>query len=311
MGGHYNPAAVRRLRPLVVLIPLLVATGCGFKPEPIGKLPSYPQSVVDGIGRRVTLAAEPHRIASLDPGLTEAAFAVGAGQAVVAGSGREQYPAAAQRLPKAVTDRGGPDLARLRRLHPDLVLAPPGTETAAAAQLSHELGAAVYVASPGSISGIEHDVDQVGAMTGDAAAGQAVVRQMQADVHRVQSAVHGTAPVPVFVDEGFFYTIDPTGTAARLLALAGGKNVAADAVGGRPYPLAKLRAGAPEVYLAFAGRGVSLAGLRRSKATRNLPAVRDRHFTIVDGTALSDTGPRAASELVQLARALHPSLQIP
>jgi len=302
---------VRRLRPLVVLIPLLVAAGCGFKPEPIGRLPSFPQSVVDGIGRRVTLAAEPRRIASLDPGLTEAAFAVGAGPSVVAASGREQYPAAAQRLPQAVTGQGAPDVSKLRRLHPDLVLAPASTSTAAAATLSREVGAPVYVAGPGSISGIEHDVDQIGAMTGDAAAGQAVVRQMQADVRKVQSAVRGTAPVKVFVDEGFFYTIDPTGTAAKLIALAGGANVAADAAAGRPYPLAKLRAAAPEAYLAFAGRGISLAGLRRSKATRTLPAVRERHFTLVDGAALSDTGPRAATELVQLARALHPTLHIP
>lgn len=294
-----------------MLIPLLVAAGCGFKPEPIGKLPSFPQRVVDGSGRRVTLTAEPHRIASLDAGLTEAAFAVGAGPSVVAGSGREQYPAAAQRLPRAVTAQGDPNVARLRRLHPDLVLAPASTSTADAARLAQEVGAPVYVAGPGSIAGIEHDVDQLGALTGDAAAGQAVVRQMQADVRKVQSAIHGAAPVRVFVDEGFFYTIDPTGTAAKLIELAGGANVAQDAVAGRPYPLAKLRAAAPDAYLAFAGRGVSLAGLRRSKATRTLPAVRERHFTLVDGTALSDTGPRAATELVQLARALHPALRIP
>jgi ABC-type Fe3+-hydroxamate transport system substrate-binding protein len=302
---------VRRLRPLVVLIPLLAATGCGFKHEPIGKLASFPERVVDGAGRRVALRSEPHRIASLDPGLTEAAFAVGAGASVVAASGREQYPAAAQRLPHAVTPQGDPDLARLRRLHPDLVLAPAATSAADASRLVEEVGAPVYVASPGSIAGIEHDVDQLGAMTGDAAAGQAVVRQMQADVRKVRTALRGSAPVRVFVDEGFFYTIDPTGTAAKLITLAGGSNVAADAVAGRPYPLAKLRAAAPEAYLAFAGRGVSLAGLRRSKATRTLPAVRERHFTIVEGKALSDTGPRAATELVQLARALHPSLTIP
>ncbi len=302
---------MRRLRPLVVLIPLMVAAGCGFKQEPIGRLASYPQRVVDGSGRRVTLRAEPHRIASLDPGLTEAAYAVGAGASVVAASGREQYPAAAQRLPRAVTARGGPDLARLQRLHPDLVLAPAGTSAGDAARLSQEVGAPIYVAGPGSISAIEHDVDQIGAMTGDAATGQAVVRQMQADVRKVRSAIGGAAPVRFFVDEGFFYTIDPGGTAAKLLALAGGSNVAADAVPGRPYALAKLRAAAPEAYLAVAGRGVSLAGLRRSKATRNLPAVRERHFTVVDGPALSDTGPRAATELVQLARALHPTLHIP
>ena len=115
---------MHRLRLLAVLIPLLVATGCGFKPEPIGSLPSFPQGVTDGLGRRVTVHAQPRRVVSLDPGLTETAYAVGAGGAVVAASGREQYPAAALRLPRAGAADGSPNIARLRRLHPDLVLAP-------------------------------------------------------------------------------------------------------------------------------------------------------------------------------------------
>ena len=302
---------MHRLRLLVVLIPLLVATGCGFKPEPIGTLPSFPQRVTDGVGRRVTVQSQPRRIVSLDPGLTEAAFAVGAGPAVVAVSGREQYPAAALRLPSAETATGQPNVARLRKLHPDLVLAPNSTSPTAAAQLSRALGAPVYVAGNGEVPGIEHDVDQVGVITGEATAGQAEVRRMQADVKRLKGALHGAAPVPVFVDEGFFYTIDPRGTAARLLALAGGTNVAADAAPGRPFPVARLRAAAPQAYLAVAGRGVTLAGLRRSRATRQLPAVRDRRFALVDGAALSDTGPRAVSEALLLAHLLHPTLHVP
>ncbi len=67
---------------------------------------------------------------------------------------------------------------------------------------------------------------------------------------------------------------------------------------GQPFPVARLRAAAPQAYLAVAGRGVTLAGLRRSKATRQLPAVRDRRFALVDGAALTDTGPRAVSEVL-------------
>jgi ABC-type Fe3+-hydroxamate transport system substrate-binding protein len=115
----------------------------------------------------------------------------------------------------------------------------------------------------------------------------------------------------VFVDEGFFFTIDPAGTGAGLIALAGGANVATAVTPGKPFPLSRLRSAAPQVYLAFAGRGVTLAGLRTSKATRGLPAVRERHFALVDGAALSDTGPRVVAEVRNLAHLLHPSLQIP
>jgi len=302
---------VRRLRLLAVLVPLLVATGCGFKPEPIGSLPSFPQAVTDGIGRHVTVDAQPRRVVSLDPGLTESAFAVGAGPLVVAGSGREQYPAAALRLPHAAAVGTTPGVARLRKLRPDLVLMPNGTSASAAAAIQKGVGAPVYVAGPGTISAIEHDVDQVGALTGSASAAAALVKHMRSQLHAVKAAVGGGAPVPVFVDEGFFYTIEPSGIAARLIALAGGANVASDAVAGRSFPLAKLRAAAPQVYRAVAGRGVTLAGLRHSKATRDLPAVRHRRFSLVDEGALTDTGPRIVTEVRDLARLLHPSLQIP
>ena len=302
---------MRRLRLLAVLIPLLVATGCGFKPEPIGSLPSFPQAVTDGTGRRVTVETQPRRVVSLDAGLTESAFAVGAGQLVVAGSGSEQYPAAALRLPHATSGDGAPSIARLRALHPDLVLMPNGTSAAAASSIQRGVGAPVYVAGRDTIPDIEHDVDQVGAMTGNAAAGAALVNRMQAQLRAVKTAIGPGAPVPVFVDEGFFYTIDPTGIAARLIALAGGANVASDAVAGKPFPLSRLRAAAPQAYLAVSGRGVTLAGLRASKATRDLPAVRRRRFSLVDGAALTDTGPRVVTQVRDLARLLHPSLQIP
>jgi iron complex transport system substrate-binding protein len=301
---------VRRLRLLAVLLPLVVATGCGFKPEPIGSLPSFPQTVTDGIGRRVTVESQPRRVVSLDAGLTESAYAVGSGGLVVAGSGREQYPAAALRLPAAGSGGGTPGVARLRKLRPDLVLMPNGTSASAAAALQHGVGAPVYVAGDATISGIEHDIDGVGALTGNAGAAGALVGRMQSQLHSVQAAVGDDAPVPVFVDEGFFYTIDPDGVGARLIGLAGGTNVAADAVPGKPFPLAKLRAAAPQASLAVAGRGVTLAGLRHSKATRDLPAVRNRRFSLIDGGALTDTGPRVVTEVRDLAHLLHPSLHV-
>jgi iron complex transport system substrate-binding protein len=287
-----------------------MATGCGFKPEPIGSLPSFPQTVTDGIGRRVTVDSQPRRVVSLDAGLTESAFAVGSGQLVVAGSGHEQYPAAALRLPRAGSG-GTPDVPRLRRLHPDLVLLPNSTSASAAAAVQRGVGAPVYVAGEATAPGIEHDVDQIGALTGNAGAAGALVSRMQAQLHAVQAAVRAAGPpVPVFVDEGFFYTIDPAGVGARLIGLAGGMNVASDAVPGKPFPLSRLRAAAPQVYLAVAGRGVTLAGLRQSKATRDLPAVRHRRFSLVDPGALTDTGPRVVAEVRDLAHLLHPSLHV-
>ena len=144
-------------------------------------------------------------------------------------------------------------------------------------------------------------------LTGYAVRGRSLVQHMQERVAAIRRGVGAEPPVRVFVDNGFFYTIDPAGPAGDLITMAGGVDVAADAEPGKPYPLAKLRAAKPQAYLAVAGRGTTLSGLRTSGATKHLPAVRSGRFLLIDANALTDTGPRVVATLRQIAHALHPS----
>ncbi len=116
--------------------------------------------------------------------------------------------------------------------------------------------------------------------------------------------------VRVFIDRGFFYTIPPGGLAADLVRLAGGSNVASSVAPGRPMRPRSLRRAAPQVYLAVVGSGTTLAGLRRSPATRSLPAVRHGRFALIARQVISDDGPRAVDSLETLARALHPTIAL-
>ena len=300
----------RRLRLAVPLAALaLAAPACGFKSEPVGALPSFPRTAQDGQGRSVTVAAQPSRIVSLDPGLTETAFAVGAGADVVAASGAETYPPAARRLPVAVDSSGRPEQARIRKLKPDLILAPQSM-AGDATTLAANLHVPVYLGGDGSLHDIEHDVAQLGVLTGFADRGRTLVGHMQERVAAIRRGVGTEPPVRVFVDNGFFYTIDPAGPAGALITLAGGLDVAADAELGKPYPLSKLRAAQPQAYLAVAGRGTTLSGLRRSPATKHLPAVRSGNFLLIDPTVLNDRGPRVVAALREIAHALHPTASL-
>ena len=106
-------------------------------------------------------------------------------------------------------------------------------------------------------------------LTGYAVRGRSLVQHMQQRVAAIRRGVGAEPPVRVFVDNGFFYTIDPAGPAGDLITMAGGVDVAADAEPGKPYPLAKLRAAKPQAYLAVAGRGTTLvrpADERRDQA---------------------------------------------
>jgi ABC-type Fe3+-hydroxamate transport system substrate-binding protein len=201
---------------------------------------------------------------------------------------------------------GSPETARIKHLQPDLILAPDALSGQAAA-LGAELHVPVYVGGDGSLEGIEHDIAQIGVLTGFAVRGRTLVQHMQERIASIRKAVGSEAPVRVFVDNGFFYTIDPSGPAGQLISTAGGIDVAADAQPGKPYPLSKLRAARPQAYLAVAGRGTTLAGLRKSPATKRLPAVRSGRFLLIEPAALTDRGPRVVATLRAIAHALHPT----
>ena len=89
-----------------------------------------PVTVVDGLGRVVTIEARPERIISIAPSNTEILFALGLGYRVVGVTDFCDYPAAALEKEKV----GGffpPDLEKIVALNPDLVVAavihaPPG-----------------------------------------------------------------------------------------------------------------------------------------------------------------------------------------
>ena len=82
--------------------------------------------------------------------------------------------------------------------------------------------------------------------------------------------------------------------------------MAADADVGHAAPPAELRAAAPQVYLAVAGSGVTLQGLRRSPATRDLPAVRHSGSPCFRTRCFMRSGPRVVDSLQAIAQAIHP-----
>jgi iron complex transport system substrate-binding protein len=286
----------------------MFAVGCGFKSEPTGAGPTYPVTVVDGAGRDVSMPARPVRIVSLDAGLTESIATVGAGGLVVGRSGGELYPRSARRAP-VMTTHGAPNDAEIAAAHPSLVLARHGTSPTQAATMARRLGAPVYVAGPPSVPGVEHDILAVAALVGLADKGHDVTGRISSQITRIAALARSAHRVRVFVDLGGRRTIVPNGIGAELLRLAGGVNAAPGASPHNPYPLAQLRQAAPGVYLATRG-ATTLHALHQSKATRNLPAVRNRRFRVIPARLLTDTGPGIASSLTTLARILHPVLSV-
>ncbi|HEV8155154.1 MAG TPA: ABC transporter substrate-binding protein [Gaiellales bacterium] len=304
--------------PRVTALALIVlfCSSCGFKSEPTGALPAYPQTVRDALGRQVRIDTAPRRIVSLDPGMTAALYSIGAEKLLVGRSGLETYPKRSLHLPVMATG-GRPDLKRIEHAKPDVVLVPesmvPTPQDVDKLQL--KAAAEVYVVGGNSVSQVENDISAMGLITDHADAARSLAGSVATSVKRVQNSVAAETPARTYVDVGLVtgatFTIDPVSMTGDLVRLANGANVASEVSPSQPVTFAQLAGLAPDVYLSQQGQGATLSDLRKHKTTRTIPAVANKRVIQLPASVLNEDGPRVALTLAKIARALHPGAAAP
>jgi iron complex transport system substrate-binding protein len=289
-----------------LLVSALLTTGCGERSEPVGALPQPYPVQVHGAGDRTTvLEARPERIVALDPGPAEILHAIDAGDRLVG------VPAGLARGDAADADvlvrrTGQVDVQAVIELEPDLIVATPSVDQLDVARAERETGAAVYIQPEVSIPSVEHGIIDLGFLVGEAPAARQLVGRIARAVGAVESRLAGQAPVSVFVDTGFFITVPERSLLGDLVRRAHGQNIAGEAPGEGPFPLADLADLNPRIYLATSDSGVRLRELRRNPALRNVKAIRAGAFRIVPAALVTRPGPRIAKGLEAVAKALHP-----
>jgi len=265
----------------------LFLAACGERPEPTGTtVRLYPVTVGGGLDGELTFAAQPRRIAVLDPGARSLLVALGAGSLLL-------------RLP----ERPAAELTALREAHPDLLVVSSATPEARLEQARRATAAPVYVAPLGSYDGIERAARDLGLIVGEPLAGRQIVGRLEGALARVQQALQDKPPTSFFLDLGFLTSIPASSYADELLRDAGGRNV--NTAGRGPIDPAALRRADPDLYLVSAEAGTTLGDLRKNPLTKRLRAVEEGRVDIID-PALLRPGPDAGQALLALARLLHP-----
>jgi iron complex transport system substrate-binding protein len=295
---------------------VLLCSSCGFKPEPTGALPAYPQTVRDALGRQVRIDTAPRRIVSLDPGMTAALYRIGAEKLLVGRSGLETYPKQSLHLP-VMTDGGQPDLKQIQHAQADVVLVPQSMAPTAqdVDRLQLKAAAEVYVVGGNSVTQVENDIAAIGLITDHPDAARSLANSISTSVGRVQQSVAGQPPARTYVDVGLVtpgtFTMDPVSMTGDLVRLANGSNVASEVSPSQPVTFAQLAGLAPDVYLSEQGQGAMLSDLRKHEATRTIPAVVNKRVIQLPASVLNEDGPRVALALAQIAEALHPDATAP
>lgn len=284
----------------------LVGAGCGERSEPIGELPQAYPVRVDGAGDRETiLDARPERIVALDPGSAEIIRAIGAGERLVG------VPAGLARGASAdaevvVRPTGQVDVDRVIALEPDLVVGTPNVDQLDLARAGREAKAEIYVQPAVSVQSVQKGIIDLGFLVGEAPAARQLVGRISRKIAAVESRLAGEAPVSVFVDTGFFITVPERSLLGDLVRKARGQNIAGEAPGLGPFPLADLAAANPRVYLATSDSGVRLEELRANPALQDVKAVRSGALRVVPVHLVTRPGPRIGEALEAVAEALHP-----
>jgi ABC-type Fe3+-hydroxamate transport system substrate-binding protein len=256
---------------------------------------------VDASGTALEPGGPPRRIVSLIPSTTETLCALGLADALVGVTVYCREPAAVVRTKTRIGGEKNPDLAKIRALQPDLVIANVEENVREHIDMLRAWGIPVWVTYPRTVAEAIGMIRELGEVTGTAARAGALAAELEALYERVSAAAARRLPVPVFypIWREPWMTINRDTYVHDMLRVCGGANVFAD----RPerYPsvtLAEVAARRPEVILLpdepFRFRRAHRADFA---PYADVPAVGAGRILLVDGKPFSWHGPRIGEAL--------------
>jgi len=264
-------------------------------------------SLVDDLGRTVTLASPAQRVVSLAPSVTESLFAIGAGGQVVGVTDYCSYPPEARMKPR-VGGMINPSIEAIVDLKPDLIIVSMEGNMRADFLALTGRGIPVYASNPRTMEGIMRSLGQLGALTGRSAEADSTIRGMKARTERVRARTAGIRKGTLLL-----VSLQPLVVVGRntflneLLELAGADNLAARLHATYPvYSRETLLAEDPDVLLIMSDVIGDLSDLTILFPEWNrLSAFRRHHIRRVNADILSRPGPRAVEGLEALYEIFH------
>jgi iron complex transport system substrate-binding protein len=256
------------------------------------------------------IAANPKRIVSLAPSVTETLFALGAGEQLVGICTFCDFPREVERI-----DRIGayltPNVEVIIAKAPDVVIGVPPNNPEAIAAL-RRAGIRVVIVQVDTIEQIETAMRTIARETGREAEGEALLSHIHQRMAAVRARVADAPPrrVLVVVGQNPLIAVGSGIFLNELISQAGGINIAANT--GQPWPHLSLEhavAQQPEVIIdgsmgSEEKEEAQLFGIWRNFP--ELPAVRNRRLYGRRSYTLLRPGPRLAEGLEEIARLIHP-----
>ena len=264
-------------------------------------------------------SAQPRRIVSTAPSITELLYALGLGDRVVGVTRFCRYPPEAQLKPK-VGDYTAPNLEAIAALKPDLVIVQ--TNPVKLQQRLEALHLRVLEINQDSIAAIHRSIDEVAGVTGTQAAGAKLRASIDEGLSKTRARTSGAPRVKMmFVVGRSPNRLDGLVVAGRasylneVIEIAGGTNVFRDAMAAYPeVSLEEVMARNPEAIIDMGDMsdtvGVTETHKREVIAlwsrAPNLAAVKTHRVFAVASDMFVVPGPRVIDAAKAFAEMLHP-----
>lgn len=267
---------------------------------------AIPLQAVDALGRSVALREPPRRIVSLVPSLTESLFAFGLGPFI---AGITKYcvePAAGVAGIPRIGGTKDPDLAAIRALAPDLVIASAEENVRQHVETLMACGLTVYISLPQTVRRAVGELRDLARLCGVAPAATLWLDEVERQLGEREGDQR--PPVSYFcpIWRRPWMVAGPETYMSDLLRVCGGASIFGTGPA-RYYPvdLAAAMAARPQAVL-LPSEPYPFAEPHRSEVLTwtDVPAVRDGRVYLVDGQLVTWYGPRIGQAITTLTALL-------
>ncbi|MCH3917024.1 MAG: ABC transporter substrate-binding protein [Spirochaetia bacterium] len=264
-------------------------------------------SFTDSYGRTVTIPANPQKIVTIGPNLTEILTFLGMEDKIVGVTDYDDWPATITHVTK-IGSITSPDLEKIIALSPDLVLASTHCPQKVVDALSQAGIPAFAIYHEGNLEATYLSIEDVGAITGKSQEAEKIVRDMKDKITAVQEKVAGLAKPTVYymISYGQWgdFTAGGNTFIGNMLDIAGGLNIA-QSVSGWSYSQEKLIEEDPDMVLCSKSGNV-VQQFSSTFPYSDLSAVKNHKVYAVDTDRLDRQTPRNAEAVEALAKIFHP-----